>query len=365
MIRKKKPTSKGTKLKKPSQSRAKLNRKFYEDKFHVTLKKIRDHKEQNRIGGTLTELVFKSPTTYLITTHANGIKLVVNNTKIYSARLPFKAATISSFTYCDHLDCFFFYYGKELYRKGIDKKHPSTYMHFDQGDLHYSLRYSKLNSVLIALKDFKQPVMIDLDAKKVEFMGKAFEKELSGSYELFGEKENKMGNFSLEGDFLVHFFNFEMRKLISFNQFKIDLISERLESMTGLAVCDKTEVILIGIRGKFNGDFVCSRVLLMEIVENKLIQKAVIDKYADLIGYQRDVECAGCFGEHILWVALTEGLTKIAQVFHYDSETGAFKELEDQRIEHKEIWPYRIHRFGLNFYYTGDEGKVMRLRMNL
>ncbi|MEO0529617.1 MAG: alkaline phosphatase family protein [Planctomycetota bacterium] len=47
------------------------------------------------------------------------------------------------------------------------------------------------------------------------------------------------------------------------------------------------------------------------------------------------------------------------------TNTNEFKELEEKRVKHREINPVKIHRVNDDYYYSGWDGKVMKLRLTL
>ena len=75
------------------------------------------------------------------------------------------------------------------------------------------------------------------------------------------------------------------------------------------------------------------------------------------------LESLGNVGRFIIWVGLSGLENGVAQLYVYDTETGEFKELEGKRVSHRELYPAKIHLLGTRFYFTGWNGKVMRLKL--
>ena len=132
---------------------------------------------------------------------------------------------------------------------------------------------------------------------------------------------------------------------------------ERDESGVSIAVCGKSQYAFVEI-----GSYcLSSRMLILKINHNSLVKMASIDQYNQKTCEKKATECFGYIGTHILWVGVSACENWIAQVFDFDTKTGEFKELQKNRINHQELEPFKLHRLGDKFYYTGNLGKFMNL----
>ena len=70
-------------------------------------------------------------------------------------------------------------------------------------------------------------------------------------------------------------------------------------------------------------------------------------------------------GKHLLWVALSDKDGDV-RVFDFNTESGCLRELVEVKVKHQKSRPRKVHHLGDlwgNFYYTGEEGKIMRLSL--
>ena len=105
--------------------------------------------------------------------------------------------------------------------------------------------------------------------------------------------------------------------------------------------------------------------VVLELREEKLVTKTIIDRFASRVGSNLVLECFGYIGEHILTIAMSRNKRGVAQAFDYNSGTGEFRELYEKRLVHQEENLSGVVRIGDEFYYSGDGGKIMRLGLRI
>ena len=328
----------------------------------LTIEEISRHKESGIIGGNSTYLALKHSTTYMILTDEIGLKVIKNTKEVYSEKLPLAGGTADSALYISHLDCFLISQDAILYRKDINSKAPYIYMDLSDFDCDRArLKYSPKNRRLIGVMDSDMLTAINMDEKRVELQVEKSSNEVS-CFEVFGENDHKLVTITEDACIQLHVFNFWMKKILSIFEQKINLIKERDEWGVSLAVCDRNEYILVEIQANIR---YCSRMILFKVKGNILIKEAILDPYLEENRRKDALECCGYYGGKLLWIGLEYIGFERAQLFEYNTETHDLKELVEARVEHREIWPLEIHRFGKKFYYTGVEGKVMNIILNV
>ena len=345
-------------------SRLQEDLRFDEVKLSVTL--IKDLKKGGlggMIGGYLTHIAFKSHKSYLVGTYEKGLNLVDNGTLVYSRKLSVGDSSLFDLIYIPCLNCYFLATMEKLYRKDIDDKPPYLYMGVECG-LRFGacFRYSNLQEKLYIKKDEKIILVVNPKTKKVEIKAK---KTVGGdivAYRVFGEMDNRIVSTTEDGLVVLYNLNYREKRGSMIAQYKLKLIKETKEEPQSLAVCPKNEYILLEIGQNINSS-VCSRMIVFKIIADTLVISTVVDQHDVQIGYKYALECFGYVDGHILWIGLPWNKNAPVQVYEYDTESGDFAEMEDLRVKHQEYFPYRLHRLEDIFYYTGNDGQLMRLSL--
>ena len=163
-----------------------------------------------------------------------------------------------------------------------------------------------------------------------------------------------------DGYIILYKLDFAKKRGLVISSSRLQLIEDRKEDPKSISVCDKNQYAFIEI-GENKSPFISSRMIVFRICGNSLIKKASIDQYSQRIGLKLAVESLGYLGSQILWVGVSRLGNGVAQLYVYDTGTGEFKELEGKRVYHREDGTARFHRLGAHLYYTGWNGKLMRL----
>ena len=345
------------------ESRVPLNSHFLE-KIGFEVEKLENHHDkgaESLIGDNLTHIAVKSPVSYLIATKEKGLKLFDIDSEVYSGRLPIHGAWLTDMIYIEPLDCYLLNHHHKIFRKDIDGRPPRLFMDVKCGyRVGASFRYSEVHDRLIVNKDNRKIAAINLEEKKVEFeLRKRYGDDIN-DFKLSRKKEDKVVAITKNGQVLLYILDFEKKTGSVVSHSSIELLKERFESGKSISLCSRNKHILVEI-GQFWTSFICSRMVVFSIEDNKLVKKAVIDQYSQKIGSKYALEYYGYAGTHALWIGLSWNTDGQAHLFDYDDESGEFKELEEKRVAHQERDPAKIVRLGNQFYYSGHGGKVMRL----
>ena len=110
-----------------------------------------------------------------------------------------------------------------------------------------------------------------------------------------------------------------------------------------------------------------SKMVILKLSEGTFVKGASSEHYGEQIGQKWAIEWLGYAKKHILWVGLSMETVKdkgVMHVYDYDIEKNELKEVREKRVSHQERDPYRLHRLGDKFYYTGMKGQFMSLSVS-
>ena len=349
-----------------SENKNKTQPKFQEERFTFTTEKINN--EESGISSITTnnycQMALKNPETFMVLSDESGIHLIKNNIEVHSQTHPVEfGRALRGPVYITHLDRFLFLNSTKIYLKEINERPFYLWMDLSPHCKYVTfLGYSPMNERLIALvssKNSNKLLSINLDTKTVEIDLKQKLVQAPKNLIIFGENENHLLVLNESGVLSWICLNYEMRKVLSSHFYKIGKMKNLREEARSMVVCDKNRFILVDLYKNLSYS---SRMVLLEINRGKLTEKAVYDCFAENNNYKIALSCCGYFGGHILWIGLEFfSQTNNAQIFDFDLETGELKELRDKRIGHEEYCPTEMYRHGNQFFYTGLNGKVMKL----
>ena len=327
----------------------------------ISVETVKELKGDGFVGEDWTYLALKDESSFMIGTHHEGFKVVEKDNVLYSGKLPVGNVWLGDIIYVKPLNCYFIDHNDKLYRKDVDHHPPYLYMDVKCGyRVGASFIYSAINDRLIINKDWQNISAISLGTKTTEIEVEKNVGDFIRDFRLFGEEEDRVVSATEDGHIILYRLDYAEKSGEVVAHSKIELIKDREEQPRSLSVCDQNQYVFVEIRK--NGDpYICSRMMVFKITEDYLIKKATIDQSNENIGYKIALECYGYVGAHILWIGLSGNENGVAQVYDYDTESGLFRELEEKRVGHQEEDPTKIHRLGDKFYYTGEEGKIMRL----
>ena len=139
------------------------------------------------------------------------------------------------------------------------------------------------------------------------------------------------------------------------------MIKERTERGYSLVVCDKNQFIFVELAQK-KTPYYSSRIMILEMKDDRLVLKTTVENFWREVGQLTAMRFYGYIGSHALLIGMSEKNHGMVYIIDYNTESGEFSLLEDQKLIHEEYYPCKITRSGNQFYYTGQKGKVMKLR---
>ena len=333
---------------------------FSEKNLKVKIDKIETYTNESLIGSRLTSLAMKNAGSYLIGTSSLGIILIENGEKIYSETLPKDSRVLLDILYIEHLDRYLIDCDNQLLYKDIDEKPPYKFMDTERiYRIAASFFYSKINRRLIYTKDWKKVSMIDFRTKHIELEIPESSRTYIWDFKVFREKEDKVVAINKNGDVFLYTICYQLKKVLHFSHSKVRL-QVGVETGSSMAVCNKNQYVLLALQNSILR--ICSKIVLLKIRGKSVTTEAILNQTSQKIEYQNTLECFGYLGGHIIWVGLSDG-SGVAQVYDYDLEGGSLRELKGKREPHQEYRPVKMMRTGNAFFYTGRNGRVMRLTL--
>ena len=219
--------------------------KFEEDDIEVVLEEIDDH-YMSLIGGNLTFMGIKNQASNAVATVYLGLKVMENSREIYLGNLPFGPKWLSDLVYINHLNFYLLEYGGKIYRKDIDKNPRFVFMDLNcRAGEGKNLKYSKLNKRLIVPKDGKNIAVVNLERRQIEVEMKSGPHYPSiEDFIIFGRKEDKIAWITRNGLAYLSSVRYDLKKITSKSVLQVQLIQERGERPSCLAVCDQGKYLV-------------------------------------------------------------------------------------------------------------------------
>ena len=268
---------------------------------------------------------------------------------------------ISEIVYNRHLNCYLLSVDSFIYRKDIDKKLVYIYLRVNCGVIAAnSLKYSNFHKRLFINKFESYLSVVNPRSKKVEINMRKKTGDKIGDFKLFGQHDNRLVSVTFDGYVALYNLTHNKKRGV-ISQSRLDLISQRREQPTSIAVCNKNRYLLVEISEGVK--WIYGKMVVLIVRRDSLSIAATIDQFDNAIGSIRALECCGYAGNHILWVGLTEDTIGTARVYDYDPETGVLAERGDKRVDHEELYPKKLHFMNGKFYYSGMDGQLMSLRV--
>ena len=186
-------------------------------------------------------------------------------------------------------------------------------------------------------------------------------------YKLFGDQENQFVAISDDGSLGLINFDYTRKRANLEGKKKLDLIQEREEKLSSVGVCSKSKYLLIETRSDKIKKRVISRLLVMKVSKNSFMTLVVTDLFEDLQPKHRSIRCFKYFGQHFIWLALTDEKQGEIHLLDFNSKTPDLKFLKNDflRWQHWEDYPSRLSFVDKWFYYTGACTKIMRFRSEI
>ena len=339
--------------------------KYRINQIEVDVQELASHAEEGIIGEQFSLLAVKSEKSYMIGTYNNGLKLVEDGTEVFSAKLPNNESTLRDIIYIKHHNCYILCIGEKLYRKDINSQDPFIFMDVNIGyQFGACFRYSQLNQRLFVHLDFNTLSVVNLEAKEIEIEVEERHGALLCYTQIFGEKEDRVLCYTNDGHLLLYRIDYAEKSESLVCHKQLDFIGDRGEQGLSLGLCSKQKYVLAGLRRGEMSKYVCSRLVLLELRGDSLVTKSSFDQHTERIGSNFGLHCLEYVGQHALWVGIS-AKNGVVQIFDYDTETGEFRCLRDKMVAGKEVLPVMLNQVNGKFFYTGTEGRVMRLSIKI
>ena len=337
------------------------------------IEELEEEEEEDMIGDGLTFVGLKNHTSYLIWSNTKGMKLVENNVELYSAQLPKERKYFWDAVYTPSLNCYLMPSTYTLYRKDIDDKPPYLFMDVNCGGRMGSmLQYAKTNHRFIISREGKTISLLNPKTKKLEVNLKKGVGRGIQHFKPIGMHENRVIAVTYDGFIVLFSLGYSHRRgLVSYLQIAMD---QQSEEALCFAVCPKGEYLFVGLGDEAkpqNG----SRLVISKLIGDSLIISSSINQFGQCIQFHSAFECFGNVGKHIILVGLIqnddeyedeyedEDKDGFAVVYDFDTGTEEFRELQEKRVNHEEVYPVKIDRVGDKLYYTGFLGQLMSLSL--
>ena len=326
------------------------------DNLELSIDMIKDCSEKGVVGGGMTYLALKNQTSYLIGTSERGLKVIERDNQVFSGKLPEDNLDIIDLVYVPSINSYLFCSWTMLYRKEINHRPPYRWMAVRFGGrIGGFLRGPPLHHRLVINKQGESIALINPKTRKVEIAIKNNFRATIFDFKLFGEKEDRVAAVTVNGYVIVYNIDFDgKRGVVAHYHEQLD--TRKLNGLS-IAVCPRNEYLCVEIEA----DRYSSRILIFQLTVNSLIQKACISTRRQGIKTKFALEWLGYFGNDMFWVGLPYGDNAVAQVYDYDRGAQELKELEEMREVHQEDRPVKLIRLGDKLYYTGRNGRLMRL----
>ena len=237
---------------------------FEEDNLYLNVYRVKNHRQLGIIGETYTFLAMKDPRSYMIGSNHKGIKVIQNDTEIYSEPL-LGEEELSDIVYIDHLDCYLLSFKSKIYRKDTNSRFPYFYMDLNcYSALGKCFQYSRLNQKLIVAKNERIIAIINLENKRVEFeIRKDFLNNIQ-DFKLLGSKENKIVVMTYWSQIYVFTYNYNLKKICYSFAHRVQRIEDRHEGLKAMVSDDKGDYLLVpSIDQDFS--FECLRMILFRV----------------------------------------------------------------------------------------------------
>ena len=321
------------------------------------------------ISSNSTFLAYKNETSFMLGTWKRGIKVVEDDTVVYSENLPNHYGALKDMVYIEPHDYYLMDHDKKLWRKNVDDKPPSVFMDIGCGFRKGAcLRYSKLNDRLFVAQNGNAISVINLERRQIETSTVLSQLTMQTimDFRVLGEHQNRVIAITNSGCVNLATFTIPMRKVSSVCSLDLDLWQARKEKGFSIAVSDDDDYAFVEIEGENSySSLLCSRMMILKINANSIERVVVVDQFNLRIGRKFAVEYAGIINGCIFWVGFTEESSRLGQVFVFNTLTEEMEEVKKMRFDQKETDPKKVHRQDNDFYYVGHFGRIIHLKLTL
>ena len=334
--------------------------------FSLNLKTevVRDHAAEAQIGrGSRTFTAIKNSNSYIIASYRKGFVLYENGQKKHEERFRVSFGSVFDVIYVKHTDSYYFLLGGTLYRKYIDDRSPEPWINggFGTNDA-FPILYSEKLERIITVKGNTQLAIIDPHQKRIEFLLTfSFATTIygltsfgqDGEYIAFHTRNRHVGIFKYDK-------NAKKGKVISLTKYAP---IHNLEFGKSIAIDFRNRVLMICTF--HDGNDRAQSLRVFEYWNNILTLKASLD-ISDISHFifNKGLKFYKSFDNFATFVAIdSEKNGGHLHIFRYDYHKKVIIRDVEKRLPSQEKFSRNLHQLGCWFYYTGSEGKLMRMTL--
>ena len=332
--------------------------------YKVVVEQIDQYRTQQSI---FCHLAVKNKDSYLLLKLMAPPYMIENQGTVFilsSGKFPLYRDSV----YYRPLNCYFWNNNRKFYRKDIDTNHAYIFMDlvlFSKMPA-TTFRCSELNQRMFVAVDDGDILVINPRKRRVDLKVKTLEpaKQFCEFF-VFGEKENKILTITEPGYIQLVNLNIQLKKVTSKGLSKIEFPRTDLPEVVSRAAVDpKGEFLLIQVKPR-NSFFVTS-MMMYRIKGNSLALASTLDVLALGIVKIGALGCHGYENGKLVFVGLSQADRGDIDIFEYDDRAKKITHLPLPRIySHQERSPLVMQRLDQYFYYSGLNGKVMRMKVEV
>ena len=326
----------------------------------IKLEEIRGHFVGNLAKmGKISEIAFKSVDSYFTINQNSKSELIDKGSLIYSNERSKWLKNKSGVVYYRPMNCYFFNYFGNLYRKDIDSKPPHLFLSKFRSPVRnwtYMIKASVVNSLLLVLQENDRLVVVDPRLKKTNaFLVKSGLEKIV-DFELFGEKEDKV--VILHSKCQVSICSLTPHEQI-LDTFDPCFNYKAAHQPYSIQLCQRNRFFAITPRRNAKFVFKCG-FAIFEVTDDsklklrvKMMTEDIASSFVRIVGYSQNflvfLSFSKTFEDNWAWL------------FGFDLNSGRIVSMKDRAVQHGGELVKWIQRVGYGFYFSTPEGKMIKL----
>ena len=327
---------------------------------------LKDHSGSIHVGGSMTRFALKNHNSYFIGSQGNGYKLFENGQKVDEGAFSAGANDLVNAVYVKDCDCYFMILSGKLYRKRIDALSPEIWID-NQGfgvglwwNHHTALYYSEKLKRIVTVKGDKTIAFIDPNKKEIEFQLLFGFADHLMDVKFFGENDEKILFVAQNGYVGIFKYNLNQRKgqIIS----KIHYPGSGEQRGSAIDIDSRNKVALISTLHCRQSPCKLSTIKAFEIWNDQLTQTASLD-VDDGSHWIKGLRFVKNDKNLSIFVGVDTADRGNVHTYRYNSLTKVLTQERQKRVSTQEETPMKLVRLDEWFYYTGQDGKLMRVKM--
>ena len=325
---------------------------------------VADHSGSTHIGGADSMIAIKNHNSHLIGTEGKGILIVENGKKVYEGAFASGSNDILNAVYVGDCDCYFLILKGKLYRKEINGLSLELWINggfgFTAWGQHSTLAYSEKHRRILTMKQPKTLVIIDPKTKEIEFeMVPNFGDHIMNA-KFFGENDEYIMFVTLNRyvGILKYDSNQKKGQILT----KAHYSGHSGEYGTSLDIDSSNKIILAS--SYICGASYCrmTQITAFEFWNERLTKTASLN-VLDETYWMKGFRYVKNHKNQAIFVGVDSGVGGTTHTYRYDSYKRVIHEDIQKEVPTQEhaIWALKKHKNW--FYYTGSDGKLMRLKI--